>query len=395
MTNKKKFSRRNFIERSIMGIASSGLILSGSPLIASPLGWGTSFTGKPFKLGIIGCGNRAVPQIRGINQIPELEIAALCDIVPEKMEEKKRMVKRGTPKLYTDYQNLLRQDDLDVVAIITPNYLHREQTVAAFEAGKHVLCEKPMALNVKDCNAMIAAAKEAGKALQIGTQRRHETPYRRAIEKIHQGEVGKILYSDISTYRSDWAVLSPDPKVDRQLNWRLDKKKVGGVAFEQGAHTIDLNNWIIGSEPVEVIGRVGVNNKTMRPRTSDDHAAIIAHYANGAVTNYGGNLYHYGPVIPDYYFAEKATISLSAKEFSMHYGYPKGVPHTEPLPKSVTMDLPPRDGELKQWQHFVKVMKGEAKAYPDGITGRMAIQVMYGAEVSTEQGCAVKVSELG
>ncbi len=142
------------------------------------------------------------------------------------------------------------------------------------------------------------------------------------------------------------------------------------------------------------MGMVGVNNMKLRSRTSHDYAGILVRYANGAFTNYGGNLYRYGPGMKDYYFAMNATIALTAREVSIHYGHPKGIPQTGELPEPISMDLPDRDGTLRQWQHFVKVIKGKAAPYPDGYIGRRPIQIAYGAKVSTEQGSIVKVSEL-
>src|SRR3546814_12598883 len=89
------------------------------------------------------------------------------------MAQRAELIKQETkPRFYTDMEQMLKQDDLDAVAVITPPGLHKSQSVAAMEAGKHVFCEKPMALTVTDCNQMLEAVKRPGKALQLGTQRR-------------------------------------------------------------------------------------------------------------------------------------------------------------------------------------------------------------------------------
>ncbi len=248
--NDKRISRRNFITRSIRGAIGTGVVLSGNQLLATSPSVNSEelISEERLKIGIIGCGNRSSNHINAINQIPEFEITALCDLVPEKMEDRKKMIKRGSPRTYTDFEEMVLQNDLDGVVVVLPNYLHKDATVDALQANNHVLCEKPMALNVKECNAMITNAERQNKGLQIGTQRRHSTTFNQAIDKIRQEDVGKFLSSDINTYRGDWAVLSPDPKKDSKINWRMDVNKVGGVEFEQGAHTIDLNNWIIDSD---------------------------------------------------------------------------------------------------------------------------------------------------
>ena len=117
-----------------------------------------------------------------------------------------QLIKSKTePGKYTDMDKMLQQADLDAVAVVLPNYLHKMATVAArLEAGKHVFCEKPMALTVADCNEMIAAADRKQKAIQIGTQRRHSPAFQKAVETIRNSPVGKILSSDVNSYRGDW-----------------------------------------------------------------------------------------------------------------------------------------------------------------------------------------------
>ena len=123
------------------------------------------------------------------------------------MDLRAQLIKSKTePQKYTDMDKMLQQADLDAVAVVLPNYLHKMATVAALEAGKHVFCEKPMALTVADCNEMIAAADRKQKAIQIGTQRRHSPAFQKAVDTIRNSPVGKILSSDVNSYRGDWRV---------------------------------------------------------------------------------------------------------------------------------------------------------------------------------------------
>ena len=91
--------------------------------------------------------------IGAFNSVPEIEIVALCDIVEHKMGQRASLIKNGPkPEFYTDMHKMLKRDDLDAVAVITPNYTHKEIVIASLEAGKNVFCEKPMAMTVADCN---------------------------------------------------------------------------------------------------------------------------------------------------------------------------------------------------------------------------------------------------
>ena len=127
-----------------------------------------------LQIGIIGCGGIAngkhLPALRKLQNLCDL--AAFCDIIPERAE--KARAEYGSPdaKIYTDYRELLDNGDIDVVHVLTPNVLHSPITVAAFQAGKHVMCEKPMASTSADAQAMLDAWKKSGKKFTIGYQNR-------------------------------------------------------------------------------------------------------------------------------------------------------------------------------------------------------------------------------
>ena len=307
----KQISRREFIGEGLIAgqtvaltlLAGQHVLAADRPAIDKPS------HGGPYKIGILGCGNRSKAHISALNDVPEIEIAALCDVVPHKMDQRAELIKRSPkPRNYTDLEQMLKQEDLDAIAVVLPNYQHKMGTIAALQAGKHVFCEKPMAITVADCNEMIAAAKKARRAIQIGTQRRHGPAYKKAVEAIRKASLGKILSSDVNSYRGDWRVPADDEYPAGVEYWRMDQEKSGGVVYEMGAHTIDVNNWIFDSEPVTVVSLQGVNDPALRRRDSTDHAGVLVRYANGALMNYGGNLYAYGPSGADYFFAVNGTL---------------------------------------------------------------------------------------
>ena len=128
---------------------------------------------KKLKIGIIGCGGIANGKhMPALKRIKEVEMVAFCDIIPERAE--KAANKFGTPdaKVYTDYKELLKDKSIDVVHVLTPNREHSFITVDALESGKHVMCEKPMAINSAEAQKMLDAARRTGKKLTIGYQNR-------------------------------------------------------------------------------------------------------------------------------------------------------------------------------------------------------------------------------
>jgi len=399
MEESNGFSRRKFIGRSLAGVAGAGLVnLYGNALFAqqSRPDATQSKPDRVYKIGIVGCGNRSKAIIGSINSVPEIEISALCDIVPHKMGQRAALIKQGPkPRFFTDYEEMLKDAELDAVAVVTPPGLHKNQVIMAMEAGKHVFCEKPMALTVADCNAMLRVVEKTGKALQIGTQRRHAEDYKLLVETIRTSPIGDIIYSDLNDYRGDWRVPEADEYPSGVGYWRLDQAQSGGAVFEMGAHIIDVNNWIADSEPLAVSSIQGVNNRLLRKRDSMDHGGVIVRYANNALMNYGSVVYNYGPSAPDTFFGTKGTVQFGGGNLSVNYGQPRGVEIPAKPPASFRKPLPRGGGELAQMQHFAAVLAGKKAPYPDGVIGRQTVQICEGAVRAAQERREINIKELG
>ena len=352
------------------------------------------------KIGIIGCGNRSKAIIGALNNVPELEIAALCDIVPHKMEQRAKLIKSSVkPKFVKNLEELL-QMDLEAIFVITPNYTHKDIVISCLEAGKHVWCEKPMALTVEECNEMIGAVERTGKMLQIGTQRRHSPEYKQLIDVVRNKPVGKILLSSLIDYRGDWRVPAADEYPEGTPYWRLIQAQSGGIAYEMGAHIIDVNNWVFDSEPISVCSLQGVNNFSLRKRDSSDYAGILVEYANGAVMNYGGCCYDYGSKKYDTFFGVNATIQMGGGQITVNYGSPAGFPKRANIPadeviKTTSKDPAEGDGVTIQLRHYAKVLDGKERPFPDGYQARSSVQIMEGSVRSALERRVIDVKELG
>jgi len=395
----KNLSRRDFI--SMSSVAGVGLALANTPLLtqASPTQSEPFTASRKYKVGIIGCGNRCKAIIDALNNVPDLEMAALCDIVPHKMQQRAQLIKTGVkPKFVNSLDELLKIKELDMIAIITPNDTHRDIAVAALEAGKHVWCEKPLALTVAECNDIIGAATRTGLSLQVGNQRRHSPAYKTLIQTVRSKPLGQVLQSTLFDYRGDWRVPEADEYPAGTQYWRLNQQRSGGVVYEMGAHIIDANNWLFDSEPVSVFSLQGVNNFTLRKRDSSDHAGVLVQYANGAMMNYGGNVYNYGASSLDTWFFEKGSIQMGFGKVFVKYGAPAGFPWPSnmPQPEEITIkdDNREGDGTTAQLIHFLKVLDGKEKPFPCGHIGRRCVQIMEGSVRSAIARRAIDVREL-
>ena len=155
---------------------------------------------EKLRIGIIGCGgianNKHMPSLKKIENV---EMAAFCDIIPERAEKAAKEYGIPGAKVYTDYKELLEDKSIDIVHVCTPNRSHSFITVDALEAGKHVMCEKPMAINAVEAKKMVDAAKRTGKKLTIGYQNRQREDSLYMKQEALAGTFGDIYFAKAST----------------------------------------------------------------------------------------------------------------------------------------------------------------------------------------------------
>lgn len=190
-----------------------------------------------LNLGIIGAGGILVKHMNGYSALKDdVNIAAICDIDEAKLNAAAE--KYGIPSKYTDYKDLLARKDIDFVCVLLPNYLHAPVTIEALKAGKHVHCEKPMAMNAAQAQAMIDARNESGKQLMIGLNNRF-TPNALFIkEYIDKGMLGEIYFAKTGWVRRDGLP---------HAGWFCEKEYSGGGALiDLGVHFIDLVLYYLG-----------------------------------------------------------------------------------------------------------------------------------------------------
>lgn len=205
---------------------------------------------EKIKAGIIGCGGIANGKhMPAVKHLPDVEMVAFCDLIPEKAEAAKRAF--GTPdaKVYTDYRELLKDPSITAVHVCTPNRSHSFITVDALRAGKHVICEKPMAINSAEAKKMLDAAKETGKILTVGYQTRYKAEASYMKRLCEDGELGDIYYAKALALRRravpTWGVF---------LN---EYEQGGGPLIDIGTHALDLTLWLMDNyRPKMVVGSV-------------------------------------------------------------------------------------------------------------------------------------------
>ncbi|WP_422660663.1 Gfo/Idh/MocA family protein [Paenibacillus sp. EC2-1] len=203
---------------------------------------------KTLKIGIIGCGGIANGKhMPSLKKQKQAEMVAFCDIIPERAEQAAADFGAEGAKVYTDFRELLKDGGLDVIHVCTPNDSHAEITIASLEAGKHVMCEKPMAKTAAQAKDMLDAAKRTGMKLTIGYQNRFRNDSLYLKEMCENGELGDVYFGKALAVRRravpTWGVF-------------LDEEKQGGgPLIDIGTHALDLTLWLMDNyKPKSVMG---------------------------------------------------------------------------------------------------------------------------------------------
>lgn len=200
-----------------------------------------------LRLGIVGCGGAAqimyAPVLRYVERV---QVTALCDPFPAALDAMQRLLRTDVER-YTDYDAFLRRAPVDAVVIATPVFLHREQVVKAARAGKHVLCEKPMARTLAECDEMSAACAAAGVVLTIGFMKRFDKSLRHAKALIDAGRLGALDCLLCEWRGSTPGMNRPELSPARPAgSWRPRLETLGGSYQDLGSHTTDLSRWWLG-----------------------------------------------------------------------------------------------------------------------------------------------------
>jgi len=250
--------RRRFLQAGFAGLAARGY----SPAFADD---------KPKRVGLIGCGWYGKSDIFRLVQVAPVEIVSLCDVDKKNLEEAAqwavdRQASKKKPRLFTDYREMLRQKDLDMVEIATPDHWHALPMIEAVKAGADVYVQKPISVDVVEGQAMLAAARKYKRVVQVGTQRRSTPHLIEARSIVQEGRLGTIGHAEIYSYGRgrplvpqtapvpetlDWEFwVGPAPMMayspEIQRNWRRYMEYGNGTIGDMGIHMLDMVRWFMG-----------------------------------------------------------------------------------------------------------------------------------------------------
>lgn len=229
--------------------------------------------------GIIGCGRVAPRHAQSLIDLPYADLVAVADLLPYRAD---KFHKEYNADPLTDYKEMLKRDDIDVVNVCVPSGMHKQVTLDALAAGKHVIVEKPIALSTDDANQMISAAKDAGVKLCVILQNRYNPPMLELREAVTSGRIGKLLlgnatvrwYRPQSYYEDGW-----------HGTWAMD----GGALMNQSIHHIDALQWLMG-DVESVFAFTGTLAHKME---AEDTGVVALRFKSGALGTIEGSTITY------------------------------------------------------------------------------------------------------
>jgi myo-inositol 2-dehydrogenase/D-chiro-inositol 1-dehydrogenase len=270
-----------------------------------------SAANSAVRIGLLGCGGRGTADAEGLSVSGGARVTALADVFEDQLTAAKRHFdalaqKRGyagvePAQMFSGpraYERIVASQEVDAVVITSPPYFHPQHLAAAVDAGKHVYCEKPVAVDVAGARRVIeTGAKAQGRlSLDVGFQIRMAPPFVELVRRIHGGALGEIAFAEAHYFcpflaRPDWPGASPAAR--RLRNWLHDRALSGDIIVEQNIHAIDICNWVLQGHPVKAVGTGG---RKGRPDQGDawSHFSVTFTYPNDVHVNFSSSQFGKG-----------------------------------------------------------------------------------------------------
>ena len=363
---------------------------------------------KVFKFGVVGCGSIGPTHGAAIRQIPqEAELIAVADVIADRARNMAQ--KFDVKRIYSEFKELLADKDLDVICICTPSGMHADMAIAAMQAGKHVIVEKPMDVTLEACDRMIAAEDKTGKKLTIISQHRFDAATQMVKEAIDSGKLGKIILAD--AHVKWWRTQEYYYSGELRGTWKWDG---GGSLMNQGVHTVDVLQYLVG----------GVNKIWAQTRTGahkdievEDIAVAAMDFSCGAVGTLTATTAAYKgfPVRIDIYGTEGSAViegdrlkCMMLKNGQTIVGEEGAAAHAVSVAQGGTASVKDQaagrkasdkqgatwgDSHRAQMQNFLQAIRTHGKPMIDGRAARKPLEIIMGVYKSQKTGQPVELKQ--
>ncbi|NMH27712.1 Gfo/Idh/MocA family protein [Flavobacterium silvaticum] len=286
----KKISRRSFVNKFGLGVGASIAITTLPSFLLPTENPKRPYSGKKLNIALCGLGNYASMLASGIEASTYCKLAGIVTGTPAKASAWKKQfnIPEKNSYNYQNFDQIVNNKDIDLVYIVLPNGLHKEFTIRAAKAGKHVITEKPMAISVEDCKEMIKTCDEHNVQLAVG-YRLHYEPYHIEIKRLGQEKVfGQVRFIGASLGYKTYDTVNLQTHLDKSdpAEWRLNKKlSGGGPLMDLGIYCIQSCRYVLGEEPVAVTAQFGPVHDKIRFSETEETIIWQMEFPSGAVAN--------------------------------------------------------------------------------------------------------------
>jgi len=420
-------NRREFLKSG----AAAGAMAGAAALSLPAFGAYVSGADKPLRVGLIGCGWYGKTDLFRLIQAAPVEVVSLCDVDKKMLSDAAEMVatrqaSKKKPRTYSDWREMIKEKDLDIVEVATPDHWHALPMIAACEAGIDVYCQKPISVDVVESQAMLAAARKHGRTVQVGMQRRSTPHLVEAREKfVKQGALGKVGLVEIYCYYAMrarenppdtqppanldyemWtgpAPMRPYNKLCHPRGWRAFMEYGNGIVGDMCIHMLDMVRWMLDlGWPQTVSSSGGIQVQTDSKANISDTQTATFDYPNLQVVwqhrTWGdppNQKFPWGATI----YGDKGTLEASVMGYTFT---PKGT--GEPVHKDVVYELDqfPEDKTEKDlekhvapairahWKNFLECRQNKTKPVSDIEQGHISTVSCILANQSMAAGRALR-----
>ena len=343
-----------------------------------------------MKYALIGCGRIATNHVTAaVNN--NLEIVAVCDVVPEKMEailEKHNLADDKSIKRYTDYKKMLEENDIELVSIATESGKHAAIALDAIDAGVNVIIEKPMAMNMADAEEIIKRAAEKHVKVSACHQNRFNVAIQEVRKAIEGNRFGKLSHASINVR---W---NRNKGYYDQAPWRGTWEEDGGCLMNQCIHGIDLLRWMMGDEVVEVYG--ATRQQFHDYLEAEDVGVAVVKFKNGAIGTIEGTTNVYPQNLEEtlYLFGENGTVKVGGKSTNTIDVWDfKDETSEDQKNKGLEEETSNvyGNGHTSLFADVIEAIKEDGTPYVDGVAGRNALEMVLAIYKSQKEGAPVRL----
>ena len=359
-----------------------------------------------YNLAIIGCGRISYKHVKAaIDNGDKVQLVAVCDTVRDRAEQRAKEYLKGIyvntekldyedfccesdalhmPAVYEDYKEMIKSMQIDLIAICTESGYHAEQAIYCMSKGKHVIVEKPMALSIKDSDAMIDAAKKNNVKLCISHQNRFNAPIQKLREALEAGRFGRIIAGNA---RILW---NRGQDYYSQAPWRGTYELDGGCLMNQCIHNIDLLQWMLGGG-IQWINADASNH--IHPYIeAEDYGSIQIKFKNGAVGNVEGTICVYPRNLEETLtiIGEKGIVSIGGLAVNKieTWRFEDGKDKESDIMAECNSDIDSvyGDGHTLLYQDVIAAIENNREPYINGVEGKKAMEIILTSYKSNREG---------